>query len=231
MTIDLTPKGLPSELLHEIYHSLEMSGTDAFDSMGSVRRVFRSEERLKAFAGRIPDGDTLVARIHNTVGFAMDEAIIYTKEGQKYKENLLRLFLEQLVKREAEGSDLRETLQALSDKYAAFLEKPEDSSRVQQRDMPAKQDVPVLEPDEFQKLISILSVQSYWRIDDDRVTFIDEVLYGNSRASDISGELNLSGKPRPTASHTVKTLIDFRQANSGQETLGLLLNRMLNYMG
>ena len=88
-----------------------------------------------------------------------------------------------------------------------------------------------LSQDDFRRIAQILADMDVWRNVQGRLQFTEEVFAGSPRRKDILSHLNLDGRPRGTAIQTVRYLADFGQDRPGQETLGLLINTMIEYKG
>ena len=88
-----------------------------------------------------------------------------------------------------------------------------------------------LAPNDFNQLASLLATLPEFRATDRRIDFLDDVFAGSSRQHDILGRLNLDGQARGVAVRVINTLMSFGQDEPGQETLGVLLNKLLNYIG
>lgn len=85
---------------------------------------------------------------------------------------------------------------------------------------------------DFQKLVSILVTLPDFRTEMSRWALIDDVLSGSPRADDIRGLLDLSGNSRAAAVRLIERLKTFGQAEPGKETLGILINKLLDgYLG
>lgn len=88
-----------------------------------------------------------------------------------------------------------------------------------------------LSRDDFDRLVGILAATPEFRTETTRVDFLDDVFAGSPRKDDVLGLLDLSGAPRSVAVRIVARLAQFGQAEPGQETLGVLINKLLSYMG
>lgn len=84
---------------------------------------------------------------------------------------------------------------------------------------------------DFDRLVSILSGQPDWRSERDRLRFVSDIFAGSSREKDILSLLDLGGTPRGAAVTLVTFLQDFGQDEPGRETLGLMINKLLAYLG
>lgn len=88
-----------------------------------------------------------------------------------------------------------------------------------------------LSTSDHEKVISILSTMPDFRTEQNRWDFILDVFAGSSRRDDILTRLNLSASPRTAAVHTLDYLARFGQDDPGRETLGVLINKILAYIG
>lgn len=84
---------------------------------------------------------------------------------------------------------------------------------------------------DFDRLVGILSAQQEWRSETGRLDFMAEVFAGSPRQADILGTLNLGGAPRGAAVHVIVKLAGFGQDEAGRESLGVLVNKLLAYLG
>ena len=84
---------------------------------------------------------------------------------------------------------------------------------------------------DLEQLTRLLSMMPEYRTEQGRVDFIDEVFVGSSRRTDIVTTLNLGGTSRAAAVRTITRLTQFGQDEPGQETLGVLINKILQYLG
>ena len=88
-----------------------------------------------------------------------------------------------------------------------------------------------LAQNDFDQLVALLAALPEFRATDRRVDFLDDVFAGSPRQYDILGRLNLEGQPRGVAVRVIGTLMSFGQDEPNQETLGVLLNKLLSYLG
>ncbi len=88
-----------------------------------------------------------------------------------------------------------------------------------------------LASEDFSKLVSILSQHSEWQTVRGRVDFLTHVFAGSSRQHDILTQLNLDGHARGTAVQIIDRLQKFGQDEPGREALGVLINRLISYIG
>ena len=86
------------------------------------------------------------------------------------------------------------------------------------------------QPD-FDQLVQIMSAHDDWLSVRGRLDFMAEVFAGSPRERDILGQLNLDGKPRGTAVRVISRLAQFGQDEAGRESLGVLINKLVAYMG
>jgi hypothetical protein len=70
-----------------------------------------------------------------------------------------------------------------------------------------------------------------FRTPDRRVDFLEDVFAGSPRKQDLLGLLDVSGTPRAAAVRLITRLTQFGQDEPGQESLGVLLNKLLDYVG
>ncbi len=85
--------------------------------------------------------------------------------------------------------------------------------------------------DDFQRITRILAGMTDWQGVQSRIDFTRDVFAGSPRQQDILNNLNLDGRPQPVAVRTVAFLAQFGQDRPGQETLGILINKMIEYQG
>ena len=88
-----------------------------------------------------------------------------------------------------------------------------------------------LSTNDFNQLVKILRVQQVWSTDQDRVTFMSDVFGGSPRKEDLLSGFNLDGAPRDVAVRIITQLVTFGQDEAGRESLGVLVNRLLTYIG
>jgi V8-like Glu-specific endopeptidase len=88
-----------------------------------------------------------------------------------------------------------------------------------------------LDPDDFSRLSDILGILPDFRTVQNRVDFVTDVFAGSSRKDDVIASLNLDGTPRAVAVRVIERLQNFGQDEPGRETLGVLVNKTLAYMG
>ena len=84
---------------------------------------------------------------------------------------------------------------------------------------------------DFDRLVTILSAQPDWRTVQKRVDFMSDVFAGSPRQADLLGQFDADGAPRGTAVRAVERLTLFGQDEPGRETLGVLVNKLLGYIG
>lgn len=58
-----------------------------------------------------------------------------------------------------------------------------------------------------------------------------DVFAGSQRKADLLGQLDLDGNPRGTAVRVIQGLATFGQDEPGRESLGVLLNKLIGYLG
>lgn len=88
-----------------------------------------------------------------------------------------------------------------------------------------------LQPPDREQLIRLLIERPEFRTETRRDAFLEEMLAGSPRRTDILGQINLGGPPRQFAGHLLTVLTQFGQDEPGQEVLGLLINHVLPYLG
>ncbi|WP_082393028.1 trypsin-like peptidase domain-containing protein [Nocardia arizonensis] len=88
-----------------------------------------------------------------------------------------------------------------------------------------------LVPRDFSRVVEILSAMPDFRTVQSRVDLVTDVFAGTSRSDDVVTTLDLDGPPRAVAVRVVQRLQSFGQDEPGQETLGVLINKMLAYLG
>jgi S1-C subfamily serine protease len=88
-----------------------------------------------------------------------------------------------------------------------------------------------LETADFDRLAGLLAAMAEFRTETGRVTLLDDVFAGSPRRNDVLSLLDLGGAPRTAAVRTISRLSLFGQDEPGQETLGVLINKVLAYMG
>ncbi len=84
---------------------------------------------------------------------------------------------------------------------------------------------------DFDRLVGILAAMPEFRSETTRIDFLDDVFAGSPRKTDVLSLLNLSGTPRGVAVRVITRLTQFGQDEPGQETLGVLINKLLSYIG
>ncbi len=84
---------------------------------------------------------------------------------------------------------------------------------------------------DFERLVSLLAGMPEYRTETGRVDFLDDVFAGSPRRQDVLSLLNLGGTPRAAAVRTITRLTQFGQDEPGQETLGVLINKVLVHLG
>lgn len=84
---------------------------------------------------------------------------------------------------------------------------------------------------DFDRLASLLANMPEFRTVNGRVDFLDDVFAGSPRKNDLLSLINLDGNPRGVAVRVITRLVQFGQDKAGQETLGVLVNKLLSYIG
>jgi hypothetical protein len=88
-----------------------------------------------------------------------------------------------------------------------------------------------LSREDFDRLASILAQMPEFRSISTRSDFFLDVFIGTPIHGRVMGLLDLDGSPRLVAVRAITQLARFGQDKPGHETLALLLNRLLDYMG
>lgn len=88
-----------------------------------------------------------------------------------------------------------------------------------------------LSSEDFDDLVRILAAMPEFRSETARIDFLDDVFAGSARKADVLSLMNLSGTPRGVAVRVVTRLTQFGMDEPGQETLGVLINKLLSYTG
>jgi len=88
-----------------------------------------------------------------------------------------------------------------------------------------------LSQDDFDRLASILSQHGEWQGVRNRLDFMADVFAGSPRKADILGQLDLDGNPHGTAVRVIHRLATFGQDEPGRESLGVLINKAIAYLG
>lgn len=84
---------------------------------------------------------------------------------------------------------------------------------------------------DYDRLLTLLAAMPEWRTAAGRVAVLDDVFAGSPRQVDVLTLLDVDGAPRAAAVRTLNRLTQFGQDEPGRETLGLLINKLLAYMG
>ncbi|MFN2138277.1 MAG: trypsin-like peptidase domain-containing protein [Candidatus Promineifilaceae bacterium] len=84
---------------------------------------------------------------------------------------------------------------------------------------------------DFDRLAGLLAALPDFRLPEYRLDFLDGIFAGSARRDDILGQINVSGPPRGVAIRVITILTRFGQDEPGQETLGVLINTLLSYIG
>lgn len=88
-----------------------------------------------------------------------------------------------------------------------------------------------LAPQDFGRVVEILGSLPEFRTVQGRVDLLTDVFAGTPRGSDLSSTMDVDGTPRAVAVRVVQRLQQFGQDEPGRETLGVLINKMLAYLG
>ncbi|MEM7798700.1 MAG: trypsin-like peptidase domain-containing protein [Chloroflexota bacterium] len=88
-----------------------------------------------------------------------------------------------------------------------------------------------LQREDFDRLIGILTTLPEWRREQTRWDFMDDVFMGTGYKDSLQGLLDLSGSGRVAGVRAITRLTQFGQGDPGEETLGVMINRMQSYMG
>jgi V8-like Glu-specific endopeptidase len=88
-----------------------------------------------------------------------------------------------------------------------------------------------LTKEDFTHLTGILRELPDFRTVNRRVDFLDDVFAGSPRKGDVLGLLDVDGAPQAVAVRLITRLTQFGQDEPGQETLGVLINKLLTYLG
>ena len=88
-----------------------------------------------------------------------------------------------------------------------------------------------LTTEDFSRLTAILRELPDFRTVNRRVDFLDDVFAGSPRKGDVLGLLDVDGAPQGVAVRLITRLTQFGQDELGQETLGVLINKLLTYLG
>jgi V8-like Glu-specific endopeptidase len=88
-----------------------------------------------------------------------------------------------------------------------------------------------LSREDFDRLTSILGTHGEWQSVRGRIDFMMDVFSGSPRKMDILAQLDLDGTPRGTAVRVIERLAAFGQDQAGRESLGVLVNKVIAYLG
>jgi V8-like Glu-specific endopeptidase len=88
-----------------------------------------------------------------------------------------------------------------------------------------------LSNDDSNRIVEILIESGEWLTVQRRVDFVLDVFAGSQRQSSILGLLDLDGNPRSVAVRVITSLAQFGQDEPGRESLGVLINKLLAYLG
>lgn len=86
------------------------------------------------------------------------------------------------------------------------------------------------QPD-FDRLTEIISAHGDWLSVRGRLDLLADVFTGSPRKRDILAQIDVDGTPRGTAVRVIHRLASFGQDEAGRESLGVLINKLLAYMG
>lgn len=84
---------------------------------------------------------------------------------------------------------------------------------------------------DFDRLVGILSQHGEWQTVRGRIDFMADVFAGSPRKADILPQLDLDGTPRGTSVRVIQRLSTFGQDQRGRESLGVLINKLIAYLG
>ena len=88
-----------------------------------------------------------------------------------------------------------------------------------------------LQREDFDYLVRLLVALPDWQTPDRRIDFLQDIFAGSSRREDLLSLIDVSGTPRAAAVRLITRLVGFGQDEPGRETLGVLVNRLLTYIG
>ncbi|AGL18721.1 trypsin-like peptidase domain-containing protein [Actinoplanes sp. N902-109] len=88
-----------------------------------------------------------------------------------------------------------------------------------------------LAAEDFERVVAILATMPDFRTAQQRADLLTDVFAGTPRGDDVITSLDLDGTPRAVAVRVVQRLQLFGQDEPGREALGVLLNKMLSYLG
>jgi V8-like Glu-specific endopeptidase len=88
-----------------------------------------------------------------------------------------------------------------------------------------------LDQPDFDRLVSLLSSMQDWQLPQDRAAFVRDVFQGSPRRDSILSQIHLGSTARTDAVNFISFLMDFGQDEPGRETLGILINKLLSYIG
>src|SRR5262245_37612545 len=88
-----------------------------------------------------------------------------------------------------------------------------------------------LSPEDFEGLVSILARHGEWQSARTRIDFMGEAFATPARRDHMLGQIDLDGTPRNTSVRVLQRLRSFGQDVPGREALGVLVNRLIAYMG
>ncbi len=84
---------------------------------------------------------------------------------------------------------------------------------------------------DFDRLAGILGRHGEWQTVHGRIDVMGAVLEGSPRKHDILKQISLDGTPGGTAVRVIRHLSTFGQDEPGRESLGVLINKLLAYLG
>jgi V8-like Glu-specific endopeptidase len=88
-----------------------------------------------------------------------------------------------------------------------------------------------LDARDFDRLAGVVAALPDFQTVQSRADFVTDVFAGTPRRHDVVSSLNLDGTPRAVAVRVVDRLQTFGQDQPGRETLGVLVNKVLAYLG
>jgi tetratricopeptide (TPR) repeat protein len=212
------------EMTLNVWSSLKYSLRN--DGFGIARFVFVSlkDERYSGKSGRTRTTPTITPGNH----FDHSLEICPRTQGSSVP---LRLAVEYMDK----SNQIHKLEHTFSLKVAGEVKTPTTSPMVQTPDYSQLEDtLPAgiqLSREDFDRLAGILAQMPEFRSISTRSDFFLDVFIGTPLYGRIMGLLDLDGSPRMVAVRAITQLARFGQDKSGHETLALLLNRLLDYMG
>lgn len=88
-----------------------------------------------------------------------------------------------------------------------------------------------LSQNDFDRLVGVFSQHGEWQSVRGRIDFMGDVFAGSPRKADLLTQLDLDGTQRGTAVRVIQRLATFGQDEPGRESLGLLINKLIAYLG